>query len=353
MLIKKSITIIIIFIFSLLACSNNYKTIDYSFQVIEVGSFSEGVATVRVVSEKTKTYNEALMKNKVGYIDKTGKIVIEPKFSSGNNFSNEMALVAVDNRSYPCYIDKAGNIIIRPKEEQKFKYHFSGGLACFEVIPKTDRLYERFGFIDKGGYVVIEPQFWTKSIFVDGIACVTTGLGLFYYIDKYGRNVFGKIFNNAYSFSDGLAAVSINNNKYGYIDRSGEIVIDCEYDYADSFSDGLALVKKHTSKYEEDIMFINKKGKVQFKVPESISIIRKFSEGLALVEVDKKWGFIDKTGKIVIEPAFVNAESFSEGLAKVCLSYRLDKNNIITYIQWGYINTTGEVVIELPPYTSN
>ena len=31
----------------------------------------------------------------------------------------------------------------------------------------------------------------------------------------------------------------------------------------------------------------------------------------------KKYGFIDKSGKVVIEPQFDDAEPFSEGLAKV------------------------------------
>jgi hypothetical protein len=43
----------------------------------------------------------------------------------------------------------------------------------------------------------------------------------------------------------------------------------------------------------------------------------RFSEGLAVVVVDNKFGYIDRTSKFVIEPQFTSAESFSNGLAMV------------------------------------
>src|SRR6266704_2133700 len=59
-----------------------------------------------------------------------------------------------------------------------------------------------------------------------------------------------------------------------------------------------------------------------------------FSEGLAHVRRDDrkgKWGFIDKTGKTVIALKFDWAGNFSEGLAPVQLGKK-----------WGFINKTGE-----------
>ena len=42
-----------------------------------------------------------------------------------------------------------------------------------------------------------------------------------------------------------------------------------------------------------------------------------FSDGLALVRIGDKSGFIDKTGSVVINLQFDDADSFSEGLARV------------------------------------
>jgi hypothetical protein len=78
-----------------------------------------------------------------------------------------------------------------------------------------------------------------------------------------------------------------------------------------------------------------------------------FSEGLAPVEIGGryeefgerlrrhipgKWGYIDKTGKVIIPAKFNFADEFSEGLARVRIG---DK--------YGYINRAGQVVVE-PKY---
>jgi hypothetical protein len=62
-----------------------------------------------------------------------------------------------------------------------------------------------------------------------------------------------------------------------------------------------------------------------------------FREGRGLVQVGKKWGFIDSAGKIIIEPQFDHANSFSEDLAHVQL-YREKYYS-------GYIDKNGKWVI--------
>ena len=54
------------------------------------------------------------------------------------------------------------------------------------------------------------------------------------------------------------------------------------------------------------------------------------NQDLFRVDKDGKWGFIDETGQIVIEPVYEGVAPFSEGLAAV----RLDG-------KFGYINKAG------------
>lgn len=49
---------------------------------------------------------------KYGYIDKTGRVVIQPQFHFASSFSNGVAFVAIDGK--PGYIDKAGHYIWKP-----------------------------------------------------------------------------------------------------------------------------------------------------------------------------------------------------------------------------------------------
>src|SRR6218665_591042 len=55
---------------------------------------------------------------------------------------------------------------------------------------------------------------------------------------------------------------------------------------------------------------------------------------LAPVKIDRKCGYIDQTGKIVIKPQFDGAGRFQEGLAPVKLGS-----------PWGYIDKNGKMVI--------
>lgn len=59
-----------------------------------------------------------------------------------------------------------------------------------------------------------------------------------------------------------------------------------------------------------------------------------FQEGLATVAVEGRYGYIDRTGKVVIRPAFEFACPFSEGRAMVCVGGRV-----------GYIDTSGNLAI--------
>lgn len=65
-----------------------------------------------------------------------------------------------------------------------------------------------------------------------------------------------------------------------------------------------------------------------------------FSEGLAPIMLDKKWGFIDTAGNEVVPPKYDDAENFSEGLAKVGLGdYKTGK--------YGFIDKAGSEVVPL------
>ncbi len=99
-----------------------------------------------------------------------------------------------------------------------------------------------------------------------------------------------------------------------------------------------------------------------------------FREGLAAVNKNGKWGFINKDGDMVIEPIYKSAWAFHEGYARVeqfgQLSQFIDKSGIpLKGEEWaaaddfsnglarvsvgsvfGYINSSGQIVVQ-PIYT--
>ena len=98
-------------------------------------------------------------------------------------------------------------------------------------------MVSKYGFIDKSGKVVIEPQFDYVEPFSEGFARVKKD-GKYYFLDKNGKVVIEPQFD-ARDFSEGLAGVK-KDGKWGFIDKNGKVVIEPQFDNAGNFSEGLA-----------------------------------------------------------------------------------------------------------------
>src|SRR4029079_10844011 len=91
---------------------------------------------------------------KMGFIDRKGKMVIEPRFEverlieNGSFFYEGRALIERDNKKG--FIDETGNMIIAARFDDAAP--FSEGMASVAINGK-------YGFIDKTGNIVIKPQF--------------------------------------------------------------------------------------------------------------------------------------------------------------------------------------------------
>jgi len=155
------------------------------------------------------------------------------------------------------------------------------------------------------------------------------------YIDNQGKYVVNPQFQSAYLFTEGIAVVESSDGRFGYIGEDGKFLINPTYKYASNFSEGLALVVIENG----FPTCINKKGETQFVLKEA-AIVGVFQEGLAFIQVKDKYGFIDNTGKTVINPQFELVQDFSDGLAAV--STKKDKDSEAV---WGFIDKTGKIII--------
>jgi len=257
-----------------------------------------------------------IQNGKAGYIDRSGKVVIEPMFefsgNQGGEFHEGLLEIGLGQAGYA---DAKGKVVIG--NQYSWSEDFSEGLAL--VKPKGS---DTWSYIDRTGEVSLVPR-------LEGETTLQPG-----------------------TFSEGLAVVRVDKRN-GYIDRSGRLVIPPKFLLASDFQEEMAIVVLEgpcafleegpcagPSLLGRDLpgvvsdckfAFIDKSGAF---VAKGYDGAKDFSEGLAPVKVDEKWGFIDRKGRMVIEPKFDLAESFSDGMARVKLG---------TF--WGYIDRTGTVVI--------
>lgn len=274
--------------------------------------------------------------NKWGYLDLTGKIEIKPQFDEADGFSDGLASVVIHGKS-GYYIDKKGKIVIEPRFAGGGS-SFSEGLAMVVIGKGSDALY---GYMDKTGKMVIKPQYYRASDFSEGLAWVDNGEPS--YIDRTGRIVITQ-FNQGFlvcvgDFHSGLARFGSYPSIPVYIDKTGKVVIPkTKYCETNDFSEGLAAVGVPVFKWvwwgkTVKYGYINTRGETVIK--PHFDRAGSFSEGLAPVEIGDSWGYIDRAGKMVIKPRFSEAEPFHEGLARVNHDY-------------SYVDRTGKFVWKPP-----
>jgi hypothetical protein len=147
------------------------------------------------------------------------------------------------------------------------------------------------------------------------------------YADRDGTVIIDPQFDYCRPFREDRAAIQISK-KWGFVDRSGSIVIEPKYYYAQDFSEGCAAVK---IRGENELKgkpggwgFIDTEGK---KIVDGVYLfVGRFSEGLAYVETDANGGYIDKHGKMVINGPYQGGD-FHNGTAVVNTVIRSKQND--------------------------
>ena len=269
------------------------------------------------------------VEGKYGYIDKKGKLVIQPQFSGASRFSEGLAAVQMQRAGRVGYIDETGNLVIPLQFD--LADPFSEGLAAIF----KDR---KWGFMDRTGQVVVAPAFAAVARFTEGMAVVgilSGSIAGYTYINRKGEPQTDSTirFEVAMPFGDGLAPVRSLGEKIRYVDQSLKTVIAPQFMAAGEFSEGMAPVQVRAP---EGMRwgFIDKTGKMA--IPAHYYEALPFLEGLAGVKVPSgKWGFINQKDKMIIIPKYDSVAPFDNGMAQVYVGEGL-----------GYIDLHGKYVWE-------
>ena len=242
-----------------------------------------------------------------------------------------------------------------------------------------------WGYKDKKGVVVIEPQFQYAAKFKDNIAIVAkngkvgaidsnqniiipfqyeflqpldTSEFLFGYRAKYfGEHIMGVMtrhervkipaeYNsilkerNYYTIiktkdsvigTSSIGDLRSRRSYYGLIDNNGKLIIPCMYDYINWINDSLIDVTRGGLGTSHALFNKNGEQLTGFEY----MVFGNFIEGIAKARIENKFGFIYPNGKIAIPIMFDYCEEFINGYS------------IIKQVEkWGAIDKNGKIIIE-------
>ena len=284
--------------------------------------------------EKPYLYPVKNNEDKWGYINSKGEIIIDFIYNYAGFFTDGIAVVSLNNQYG--LIDLDANSVIKPQYD--YIGNFSEGLAH---IVQHDAGTIRHGFIYKDGVAFYNDYFNNNTgDFHDGLAVFEKDFN-FGYVDTNGNIVIQPEYFMAYDFSEGLAAVANENDKHGFIDKNGNLVIPFMFEHNidgtylyQGFSNGLAAVC-----IDDKFGYINTDG--DFVIEPKFYFAGRFNDGIALVIVDGLYGYIDLNGNYIIEPKFAHASSFQNGFAFVRMPGNDDYENTGGY---ALINKTGDYI---------
>ena len=220
--------------------------------------------------------------NLFGYIDRKGKEISDFKFNKASNFSNDMAAVSVNNNWG--YIDTTGKTVIEPQFKKADE--FGEDLAFAKKQKET-------GFINKSGEFSFKLNCSNAYKFSNGVAWVNIK-GKYGLIDNNGNTIRSPRYDNVFPYDKNKELyVVILSSKYGIADNKGDIVTPIQYDKIEKLAQSDMAIYFNNNKYG----YLDKSGKIAIKA--DYEFVNNFYNDYAIVEKNKEYFIIDKTGKPV------------------------------------------------------
>lgn len=263
-----------------------------------------------------------------GFVDRYGKQRVACKYKNVGAYTqtNFTSVVSSDNEAY--FIDKTGAKVLASKEK-----YIQFGLLVDNVITAKRA---------DGKYIYVNSKFENlfgeydyASTMNNGIAAVKQG-DEWKIVDKSGNNVIEKSYADVILdekqivFRCDRMFVATEAGKYVMVDGSGKQIGTLVFEDAKLFSSAAPTAVKMDGKW----CYVDIAGeKISDK---TYNEARPFANGLAAVCINGKWGFIDETENIVIEPIFFGAKDFNEKGScfvqtgdkwQLLKLYRLNRNN--------------------------
>jgi len=269
------------------------------------------------MSEFSEGLCQVIRDEKVGYMDKAGKLRSQLIFDDGLAYTGNMALVEVDGKFG--LIDRWGTYIMEPRYEEI-------GNAKFNQVPYV--LNGKSAYYPLRGARKIKGTFKDASDFIGGTAVVNKD-GMVGAIDTLGNWTIPALYDWVEENVDGYSRVK-KGELYGLVAHGrGEILIP-EYQAVGPMIEGRRIVCQ-----DGVFGYIDASGQwaIPMKFPYNDNSLRlsNFIEERAAVNDGTAFGLIDMKGEYILKPKFQNLLSGSGNV----YAYQ-DKN------KWGYVDVQGK-----------
>lgn len=245
-----------------------------------------------------------------GIIDKDGKFLFEPFYTSIQNFTDDLCLAK--EGSSVLFLNKKGEVVARPKCDDAKP--FSEGLAAIKVGDK-------WGFTNESGDTVVKPVFDEVEDFHKEL-CAARLDKKWGFINKKGKWEIQPKFDIVWEgFKTGVAIVGTDispiENTHADVTRvGGGFLVARKTGRTEDFDESTTPLEIGYFAYPDyRFTFLTLDDKEP--IGKQFDHIGSLSDGVRVFRLDGKFGYCDNTGNIFIEPKFKIAEPFSDGLALV------------------------------------
>ncbi len=182
-------------------------------------------------------------------IDTLGNVLID---SISEWRGADMEYIKVRRKDKWGFIDRKGNIII------DFQYEEDRNKGFDKILKlNTDSLD-----------ALPKARFRNVGYFFEGLARIKID-SLYGFINLKNEIVIEPIFKVVHNFSEGLAGATLDGKTWGFINKEGKFEIEPEYYMVDIFENGICAIKNiDTTRYLDDYYLnaiINKKNEILFK----------------------------------------------------------------------------------------
>lgn len=325
---------------------------------------------------------------RIGYVDITGRVLLEPTYKSISEFVDGYAIVSKTSYYYdedgrdrersvygvinsqfkeiiPCVFDSLEyevNIgrfktdvgyktidgryvaVVDGKElfvDKKYKYCKPFGDTCSIAVCVADG-HVKYGLIDKQSNDILPPIF-SRLDHIENELYKFKINDLYGLVTSKGNIILQNKYNGIGKFEDNLACVQVNalsKKLYGYIDSSGNEILPPSYEFIGKRNHKYAVVMKN------NLWGLFGIENHQLKIFPNVSFLGPCMENHCKINIggmyDKNsktttgglWGYVSVDGQVVIEPIYEQAYGFSDGMAAVKLNGK-----------WGFINSEGIIVV--------